>query len=390
MSNSRSPTLPIYLDYHATTPLDPRVFDAMHPWLTGRFGNPSSVNHAYGWQAADAVRHAREQIATLLHCEPEEVVFTSGATESNNLALKGLFRSGRASGRLIINPAEHNAVLDPARRLKRCGVQVDQVPVTGQGRVDPDRIAEALQQPADCVSVMWANNEVGTINDLAAITQLCHAQKVLIHSDAAQALGRCELDLQQVPVDLLSLSAHKLYGPQGIGALIVHSEAAARRLEPLLEGGGHQRHLRSGTLPVALIVGFGEACELAGQEQAAEQARLRGLRDQLWSRLQQALPDLTRNGGQEPCLAGNLNFSVPGVDGDRLMTAITEIAVSSGAACSTADREPSHVLRAMGVSSDLARASIRVGLGRPTTAAEIERAAESLIRVIGKLRGGSG
>ncbi|MBD3672693.1 MAG: cysteine desulfurase [Planctomycetaceae bacterium] len=380
------PTRPVYLDHHATTPVDPRVFAAMKPWLTERFGNAASISHRYGDEARDAVEQARRQIAALVNCEPTEVIFTSGATEANNLALKGFLWQVGKECELIVNRGEHKAVLDPAERLSRDGYSVNTIEINRVGQVETDSLAEALSAHTGLVSVMFANNEVGTINPIAEIAELCSERKIRLHCDAVQAVGILDVDLQQVPIDLLSLSAHKFYGPQGVGALIVRRDRGRIPLTPLLDGGGHERHLRSGTLPVALIVGFGEACRLAQAEKSADSQRLSKLRDRLWNRLASQLSGLHRNGPPDNCLPQNLNVSVEGVDGDALMTGLTKIAVSSGSACTSADPAPSHVLRAMGLSESLTKASLRFGLGRSTTEEEIDLAIEHVTEVVQHLR----
>ena len=372
----------IYLDNHATTRVAPEVLEAMLPYFTEEYGNAGSVNHAFGWRAAEAVERARGQVARLLNCPPEWIVFTSGATEANNLAIKGL----RCTG-FLTNAAEHPSVLDVARRLKRRGVDVTILPVDHEARVDPQRVADALQPATSLVSVMLANNEVGTINAVAEIGRICRERGVLLHCDAVQALGKIPVDLQPAeggPVDLLSLSAHKFHGPKGIGALVVRRDGPRIPLEPLFDGGGHEQHLRSGTLPVPLIVGFGAAAEIAND---AELQPMATLRDRLWQRLESELEGLSLN-GPPLCdrLPNNLNFSVAGVDGEALMSCLKEIAVSSGSACSTAEPEPSHVLRAMGVSDSLSRASLRFGLSRYTTAMDIDMAVADVVQAVNRLR----
>ncbi len=375
----------IYLDHHATTPCDPRVLEAMWPWYAEHVGNASSTSHAFGREARDAVENARQQIADIIRCDPEEIVFTSGATESNNLAIKGSLSGKGQKRHLIVNAAEHRAVLDPARRLKREGVDVTILPVDEYGRVDPQVVAEAIHPETALVSVMAANNEVGTLNPLDEIGGICREHGVLLHSDAAQAVGKVPLDLSQLPVDLMSFTAHKLYGPQGVGALFVRRRQPATRLTCQIDGGGHERRMRSGTLPVPLIVGFGEACRLAIAEMEDESARLRDLRERLRLAIASALEGVTLNGHPEKRLPGNLHLSFAGVDGDALMMNLDGLAVSSGSACTTADPEPSHVLRAMGVSEVMSLASLRFGLGRSTTADEIDRAAAVVVTAVRRL-----
>lgn len=369
----------IYLDNHATTRVDPRVLAGMLPYFTEHYGNAASINHAFGWAAKDAVEKARTQVAELVNADSRGIVFTSGATEANNLAIKGIVQPAlRSSSRphVITNVAEHRAVLEPLKRLERAGAKVSWLPVDEFGQVAARQVAEELTPETVLVSVMAANNEVGTLNPIAEIGALCRERRILFHCDAVQAAGRVPLDFIASACDLMSLSAHKLYGPKGVGALVVRKGSRASRLEPLFDGGGHESHLRSGTLAVPLIVGFGAACEIAQAKLATEPQRLRSLRDELWSRLKQALPQLLLNGHPMQRLPGNLNFSVPGIDGEVLMNSIKEIAVSSGSACTSADPEPSHVLRAIGRTDQLTRASLRFGLGRFTTRDEIVFAAD--------------
>jgi cysteine desulfurase len=377
---------PIYLDSHATTLLDPRVREAMWPWLQVPC-NASSSSHRYGWQAAEGVDRARHQVARLLNCEPRELLFTSGATEANNLALKGILQAPRArEWGLVTSQAEHRAILDPARRLARRGTEVVFVPVNSRGAVDLDRFRDSLTSRTRLVSLILANNEVGTLNPVAEVGAICRERGVWLHCDASQAVGKIPLDLAQLPVDLLSLSAHKLHGPQGVGALYVRHSDPPLRLEPLFDGGGQEQRLRPGTLPVALIVGLGAACDLCREEQPVEAPRLAQLRDRLWRGLTSRLEGVHRNGDPETSLPGNLNVSFDGVPGERLLAEMTEIAVSSGSACSSTDPEPSHVLRAMGVPEQLALATLRFGLSRFTTAEEIDIASEHVARVVSRLR----
>jgi cysteine desulfurase len=345
---------PIYLDNHATTRVDPQVLAEMLPFFDVKFGNAASINHRYGWDAAQAVEESRSQIAQLLGAVPDEIVFTSGGTESNNLALKGVMRSAPhgslAGSHLVVSAAEHRSVLDPAKRLQRQGSQLTVLEVDASGQVDPRLLESALRPETVLVSVMLANNEVGSINPIREIAQICHAHNVLLHCDAVQALGKVPVDLKQLSADLVSLSAHKMYGPKGAGALFVRHDGPPVRLEPLFDGGGHERRMRSGTLAVPLIVGFGAACRIASSCLVEEAARLKNLRERLWSGLTENLEGVTLNGHPALRLPGNLNVSFDGLDGEALMTSLTEIAVSSGSACTSADPEPSHVLRAMGVS----------------------------------------
>ncbi len=386
--------MPIYLDHHSTTPVDARVLEQMVPYFREQFGNSASINHAFGWRAKEAVDRARAQVADLLHVEPQAIVFTSGATEANNLALKGVLRASPAGSHVVTTAIEHKAVLDPLKRLKRQGYGVSVVPVDGLGQVDPEQIAAAIKPETVLVSVMWANNEVGTIQPLHEINRLCKLRGMLLHTDAAQAVGKLPIDLTSTNIDLLSLSGHKLYAPQGIGALVVRQGEPRIRLEPLFDGGGHEGRLRSGTLPVALIVGLGAACEIARDEMASEADRLQRLARQLREGLSQRLTGLTFNGpGDEPVvglprrLPGNVHVSFADVDGVALLANLKEIAVSSGSACTSADPEPSHVLRAMGVPETLSLASLRFGLGRETTTEQIDFTINYVAETVQRLRG---
>lgn len=386
----------IYLDNHATTKVAPEVLQAMWPYFSEQYGNAASVNHAFGWRAAEAVETARGQVARVLNCPPEWVVFTSGATESNNLAIKGGFAAARrrddsSQSHFVTNAIEHPSVLDVAQRLRRSGISVTVLPVDSQGRVDPQQVAESIRPETVLVSTMLANNEIGTLQPLRKIAQICHERGVWLHCDAVQAVGKVAIDLADCPIDLLSLSAHKIHGPKGIGALIVRRGERRIPLEPLFDGGGHEQHLRSGTVAVPLVVGLGAACELfRDRDWPSEVAHMAVRRDQLWARLQAALPGLTLNGPplelRAERLSNNLNFSVAGVDGEALMSSLKRIAVSSGSACSTAHPEPSHVLRAIGVPDALSRASLRFGLSRFTTDAEIDVAVEEVANAVHRLR----
>jgi cysteine desulfurase len=386
------PPRPVFLDYHATTPVDPRVRDAMLPFLGDQFGNASSVNHAYGWAAHDAVEKAREQVAALINApSSRDVVFTSGATESNNLAILGVLRRRGMRGHVITTAADHAAVLDPVRFLQRNGVAVTILAVDEHARVSAEQVAEAIRPETALVSVIWANNQVGSLNPIAGIAAVCGARGVWLHVDASQAAGRIPMDVQSAGVDLLSLSGHKCHAPQGVGALYIRPELPGRpapAMEPLQFGGGHERRIRSGTVSTPLAVSLGAAAELAKINLDEDAIRIRALRDRLQSALLDRIPDLVLNGHPTDRLAGNLNVSVPGVNGETLMSSMKEIAVSSGSACSTADPEPSHVLIAMGRSRPLAQASIRFGLGRFTKEAEVDFAAEYVPGVVARLRSG--
>ena len=378
---------PVYLDNQATTRTDPRVVAAMIPYFTERYGNSASVSHRFGWEAAEAVELAREQVARAIGAEPREIVFTSGATESNNLAIKGVARaSSRRGNHLVTAASEHKAVLDPIRRLGRQGWEITIVPCDEYGSVTPQAIAEAITGQTVLVTVMAANNEVGTINSIGEIGRICHERGVIFHTDAAQAIGKTPLDVQSDSVDLLSLSAHKIYGPKGIGALYVRRRDPQVRLEPLFDGGGHERGLRSGTVPVPLVVGLGLAAELAIRECPEEAVRLLSLRERLHAGIASQVPAIRLNGPPDNRLPGNLNLSFADVDGEALMMAMRDVAVSSGSACSSTNPEPSHVLLAMGLDEDMARASLRFGLGRFTTAEEIDFSIEAIAAAVQRLR----
>lgn len=372
---------PIYLDNHSTTPVDPRVLEAMRPWFAEHVGNAASRSHSFGIAARDAVEGARHQIAETLGAMADEIVFTSGATESNNLAIKGVRPT-----RVVTSATEHRAVLDPVRRLRRERADVVILPVDSFGAVRGPDLDSAISPETSLVSVMLANNEVGTLTCIDEVAAICRNRGVLLHTDAAQAVGRINVDLRELNVDLLSLTAHKLYGPQGVGALFVRKRTPPIRISPQIDGGGHEQGLRSGTLPVALIVGFAEACRLSSVERESDAARIAGLRDRLQQTLLEQLDDVTVNGHAMERLAGNLNVSFGGVDGDALLASLNGLAVSSGSACSSADPQPSHVLQAMGVPDDLARASLRFGIGRFTTDNEIEQAAQIVIDAVTTLR----
>lgn len=378
------PLSPIYLDHQSTTPVDPRVVEAMAPWWTDDFGNAASRTHVFGWRAEAAVEAARATLARAVGAaDPAEIVFTSGATESDNLALQGVARALRARGDHLVTVAtEHPAVLDTARALVAEGFTLTELPVDGRGLVDPDDVARALGDRTVLVSVMWANNEIGVLQPLEAIAERCCARGVLLHSDAAQAVGKVPVDAGAAGVDLLSFTAHKLYGPKGIGALRVRRGRPRVRLAPLLFGGGHEGGLRSGTLPVPLIVGFARAVELALAEREAEAARLTALRTRLLERLQAGLDGVFVNGDLARRLPGNLNVGFARGDADGLLAALPELAISTGSACASARAERSHVLRALGLAEDALRASVRIGLGRGTTPEEVDEAAERLVAAV--------
>ena len=383
------PQLPIYLDYHATTPVDPRVVERMTPYFTDRFGNAASRHHPFGWAARDAVEAARRQVARLIGADPREICFTSGATESNNLALKGaLAACGGRPLHVVTVATEHPAVLDPCRRLVDGGAGVTVVEPNPDGLVSPAAIERALTADTVLVSVMLANNEIGVLQPISAIAALTRARGILLHSDAAQAVGRVPVDVEALGVDLLSLTAHKLYGPKGVGALYVRRRRPRVPLAPLIDGGGHEHGLRSGTLNVPGIVGFGAAAEICSADLKPEAARIGGLRDRLLAALGERLDGVTVNGSLEQRLPHNLNVSFAGIEGESLLVGLDDVAVSSGAACSSASPtlEPSHVLCAIGVADELARASLRFGLGRWTTAEEIDYAADKVGSLVTRLR----
>lgn len=377
------PRLPIYMDNNATTRTDPRVVEAMLPFFSETYGNAASI-HVFGQHAAAAVDAARGQVAALIGAEPKEIVFTSGATESNNLAIKGVAAMYRRHGNHIVTTqVEHRAVLDPCRRLERDGCRVTYLPVDQYGRVSPQQVADAFTPQTILVSVMLANNEVGTLQPVAEIGAICRERKVLFHTDATQAVGKIPVDTESLQADLLSMSAHKMYGPKGVGALYVRRRV---RLEPIFDGGGHERGLRSGTLPVPGIVGFGAACDWCSREMTEEAERCRAMRDRLHDGLLKNLDEVARNGHRERCLPGTLNLSFANVQGEALLMALKNVAVSSGSACTSASVEPSYVLRAMGVADDLAHSSIRFGLGRFNTKEEVEFTIEEVTRVVRRLR----
>ncbi|MBS1815293.1 MAG: IscS subfamily cysteine desulfurase [Acidobacteria bacterium] len=379
--------LPIYMDNHATTPLDPRVLEAMMPYLTTIFGNAASRNHSFGWEAEQAVDKAREQIAKLIGATSKEIIFTSGATESNNLAIKGVAEMYREKGNHIVTQVtEHKAVLDTCKRLEKYGFQVTYLPVKPDGLVDVEDVRNAITDKTILVSIMYANNEIGTVNPIPEIGKLCHEKGVLFHCDAVQAVGKIPVNVISDNIDLLSLSGHKIYGPKGVGALYVRRRNPRVQLNAQIDGGGHERGMRSGTLNVPGIVGLGAACEIAMHEMESETKRLTELRDYLRKRLEEKLDYVHVNGNMEHHLPGNLNMSFVYVEGESLLMGINEIAVSSGSACTSATLEPSYVLKALGLGDDVAHSSIRFGLGRFNTKEEVDYVADKLIDVVLKLR----
>ncbi len=378
---------PIYLDRHATTPVDPRVLAAMLPYFTEHFGNPSSTTHQYGWAAEAAVSQARSSIAAAIGATPDEIIFTSGATEANNLALKGVAEAYFTKGQHIVTlQTEHNAVLDPCQYLESLGFTVTYLPVQSDGLVDLELLRNAIRTDTILVSIMAANNEIGTLQPLAEIGKLCKEREVLFHTDAAQAIGTIPLDVNLLNIDLMSLTAHKIYGPKGIGALYVRRRNPRVKLSPQLHGGSHERGMRSGTLYPPQIVGFATAIEIALAERETESARLIALRDRLWEQISE-VDGIYLNGHPTQRLPGNLNISIDGVNGNALILGLQPtVALSSGAACSTAKIAPSHVLTALGRSESLAYAALRFGIGRTNTVAEIDRVATAVISTITSLR----
>ena len=383
--------LPLYMDNHATTPLDPRVLDAMMPYFTGKFGNAASRNHAFGWEAEEAVENARAQIAKLINCTPKEIIFTSGATESDNLAIKGIAEMYREKGNHIITQVtEHKAVLDTCKKLEKLGYKVTYLPVQADGLIDLEDLKRAIVKEGPdktiLVTIMYANNEIGVIQPIREIGKICHEAGVLFHTDAVQAVGKIPVDVQADNIDVLSLSAHKIYGPKGVGALYVRRRNPRVQITEQINGGGHERGMRSGTLNVPGIVGLGKACEIAGAEMETESKRLNELRDYLRNRLESTLDYVQVNGNMEHHLPGNLNMSFVYVEGESLLMGINDIAVSSGSACTSATLEPSYVLKALGLGDEIAHSSIRFGLGRFNTKAEVDYVADKIIDVVQKLR----
>ena len=379
--------LPIYMDYHATTPIDPRVFEAMKPYFTEVFGNAASRNHSFGWQAEEAVEKSRKQIAELIGANTKEVVFTSGATESNNLALKGVAEMYAEKGNHIITAAtEHKAILDTCKRLEKSGVRVTYLPVQANGLIDLEMLKEAITDKTILISIMYANNEIGVIQPMAEIGKIAKAKGVLVHSDATQAVGKVPVNVLKDNIDLMSLSGHKIYGPKGVGALYVRRKNPRVQITAQMDGGGHERGMRSGTLNVPGIVGLGEACGICNAEMPAESKRMAFLRDKLRGKLEAELDEVYINGTMEHRLPNNLNISFAYVEGESLLMGINDIAVSSGSACTSATLEPSYVLKALGAGDDLAHSSIRFGLGRFNTEEEVDYVAAKVIDVVKKLR----
>jgi cysteine desulfurase len=379
---------PIFMDNHSTTPMDPRVLEAMLPYFVEKFGNSASRNHAFGWEAEEAVENARKQIARLIHADSKEIVFTSGATESDNLAIKGVVEMYHEKGdHIITSSTEHRAVLDTCKALEsKRGVKVTYLPVDKAGMVSPEDVRNAITEKTILISIMMANNEIGTINPIKAIGKIAKEKGILFHCDATQGVGKIPVDVQDMGIDLMSFSAHKLYGPKGVGALYVRKKAPRVRIAAQMDGGGHERGMRSGTLPVPLIVGFGKAVELCEQEMSTESQRLSAMRDRLQAAITSKLEEVYLNGHPTERLPNNLNLSFAYVEGESLLMGLKEIALSSGSACTSATLEPSYVLRALGVGSDLAHSSIRFGLGRFNTEEEVDYVAKRIIEVVTKLR----
>jgi len=380
--------LPIYMDNHATTPVDPRVLAAMLPYFTERCGNAASRNHSFGWEAEAAVDEARAQIGHLIRANsPKEIIFTSGATESNNLAIKGVAESYRDKGDHIITcVTEHRSVLDSCKALERRGYKVTYLPVNRYGLVEVERLSEAVSDRTILISLMAANNEIGTLHPVQEIGQLAKKRGIIFHCDAAQAVGKIPVNVEEMGMDLLSISAHKCYGPKGIGALYVRAKNPRIRLSPVIDGGGHEKGMRSGTLNVPGIVGLGAACQIAEQEMAEEARRLTSLKERLQEGILSRLDQVSLNGHPTQRLPGNLNLSFAYVEGESLLMGLKEIAVSTGSACTSANLEPSHVLRAIGVKEELAHASIRFGLGRFNTEEEVDYTVERLVQEVARLR----
>ena len=379
--------LPIYMDNHATTPMDPRVLEAMMPYFGAKFGNAASRNHAFGWEAEQAVEAAREQIAKLIGATAKEIIFTSGATESNNLAIKGIAEMYKERGNHIITQAtEHKAVLDTCKKLEKQGYRVTYLPPQADGLISMDELKAAIDDKTILVTIMYANNEIGVIQPIAEIGKLCHEKGILFHTDAVQAVGKVPVNVQTDNIDVLSLSGHKIYGPKGVGALYVRRRNPRVQISEQINGGGHERGMRSGTLNVPGIVGLGKACEICMEEMATESKRESELRDYLKNKLEAALDYVQVNGNMDHHLPGNLNMSFVYVEGESLLMGINDIAVSSGSACTSATLEPSYVLKALGLGDEVAHSSIRFGLGRFNTKAEVDYVSDKVIDVVLKLR----
>jgi cysteine desulfurase len=385
--NGRGLKLPVYMDNHATTPVDPRVLEEMMPYFTDKFGNAASRNHSFGWAGEEAVETSRERIAKLIGATTKEIIFTSGATESDNLAIKGVAEMYREKGNHIITAVtEHKAVLDTCKRLEKYGFRVTYLPVQKDGLVDLDDLKRAMDDKTILVTIMAANNEIGVLQPIAEIGKLCHERGVIFHTDATQAVGKVPIDVIKQNLDLVSISGHKMYGPKGVGALYVRRKNPRVQISPIIDGGGHERGMRSGTLNVPGIAGLGKACELCYQEMPQESVRMSGLRERLRDKIMSGLDEVYINGSMEHRLPQNLNISFAYVEGESLLMGINDIAVSSGSACTSATLEPSYVLKALGTGDDLAHSSIRFGLGRFNTEAEVDYVAERVIETVQRLR----
>jgi len=385
-AGTNQPHLPIYLDYQATTPCDPRVVEAMLPYFTEKFGNPHSRNHSFGWDAEEGVEKARRQVASIIGADEKEVIFTSGATESNNLALKGVAHFHKdKKNHIITTVTEHKCILDSCRHLEMEGFKVTYLPVQQNGLIDLEQLKAAITDKTVIVSIMAVNNEIGVIQPLAEIGKICRQRGVYFHTDAAQAVGKIPLDVNAMNIDMMSISGHKIYGPKGVGALYVRRKPRVR-LEALIHGGGQERGMRSGTLPTPLCVGLGEACAIAEREMGAEVERLKYLRDRMYNKIKEQLPEVYLNGDLEQRIPGNLNISFAYVEGEGLMMGIKDLAVSSGSACTSASLEPSYVLRALGVEEELAHTSLRLGIGRFTTEQDVDYAVEHIVQSVNRLR----
>jgi cysteine desulfurase len=379
--------LPIYMDNHATTPVDPRVLDAMLPFFTDTFGNAASRNHPFGWRAEEAVENARAQIAHLIGASPKEIIFTSGATESDNLAIKGVAEMFRDKGNHIITQVtEHKAVLDTCKRLEKQGYQVTYLPIGSDGRINLDDLRRAITDKTILITIMYVNNEIGVIQPIPEIGKIAKEKGIFFHVDGVQAVGKIPVDVQKDGIDLLALSGHKIYGPKGVGALYVRRRNPRVQLSAIIDGGGHERGMRSGTLNVPGIVGFGKACEVCEQEMAEESKRLAALRDRLKDRILAKLDEVYINGSMEHRVPNNLNVSFAYVEGESLLMGINDVAVSSGSACTSATLEPSYVLKALGLGEDIAHSSIRFGLGRFNTQEEVDYVADRIVDVVVRLR----
>ena len=379
--------LPIYMDNHATTPVDPRVLDAMLPYFREDFGNAASRNHEFGWKAEEAVENARAQVAKLINASPKEIVFTSGATESDNLAIKGVAGMYREKGNHIITQVtEHKAVLDTCKRLEKDGYEVTYLPVEKDGRINLDDLRREITPKTILITIMYANNEIGVVQPIAEIGKIAKEKGVFFHVDGVQAVGKIPVDVQKDGIDLLSISAHKIYGPKGVGALYVRRKNPRVQLAAIIDGGGHERGMRSGTLNVPGIVGLGKACELANQEMVAEAKKLSGLRDRLKNAIMSQLDETYINGSMEHRLPNNINISFAYVEGESLLMGINDVAVSSGSACTSATLEPSYVLKALGVGEDLAHTSIRFGIGRFNTEEEVDYVVDRVVETVRRLR----